>query len=768
MLSKDLEYTLNAAFNEARTRGEPFVTVEHLLLALLDNLTVLMVLQGCSVDIAYLKKALQTYLEKNAQTLPHDTEIDTQASLGFKRVLQRAVFHVEAAGNAQSEVTGANVLAAIFSEQESEAAALLRQVNLSRLDVINYLTHGLSRIQHVSPHAESDSFGLESDEEGWDTDLSKRSAIEAFTVNLNDRAREKTMDPLVGRKNEIDRIIQILCRRRKNNPLLIGDAGVGKTALAEALAQHIVEKTVPERLHHCCVYALDMGSLLAGTKYRGDFEKRFKALLGELIKQGNGILFIDEIHTLIGAGAASGGVMDAANLLKPLLTTGSIKCIGATTFQEFRSIFEKDKALVRRFQKIDVLEPSVEETYNILKGLKNKLEVHHGIRYSLKALKTAAELSARFISDRFLPDKAIDIVDEAGAFQALQPQKRKKKVIGVYEIESVVSRTANVPLRNVSSSDKAVLRSLTRDLKMIVFGQDKAIDSLGATIKLARAGLRAPQKPMGCFVFYGPTGVGKTEVCKQLARLLNISLLRFDMSEYMEKHTISRLIGAPPGYVGYDQGGILTESVKKHPHAVLLLDEIEKAHPDLSNILLQIMDYGTLTDASGRQISFKHIILIMTTNLGGNLLEKPPIGFAPEKQRSESYEALQRYFSPEFRNRLDAAIQFSPLDENTIQNVVNKNLIELEEQLLQQNVHIQFDTSLKTWLAKNGYDPYMGARPLARLIEEKIKKPLADELLFGKLCNGGNVTLSIKEDKIDLGFHAEKKQRSTKPQNMPA
>lgn len=750
MLSKELEFTLNMAFNDAREKRHEFMTVEHLLLALLDNISAASVLRACGANIERLRSNLSYYIEDTTPRIPQDCpERETQPTLGFKRVLQRAVFHVQSAGHTQTEVTGANVLAAIFSEQDSEAVAFLKQENVNRLDVINYISHGISKVQEgMNEDDEAGGGDSEGSHDGVFT--SAPSSLEAYTTNLNVRAIEGRLDPLIGREPEVERVIQILCRRRKNNPLLVGEAGVGKTAIAEGLAKMIVEGRVPKLIANYRVYALDMGNLLAGTKYRGDFEKRFKALLTELKQQPGAVLFVDEIHTIIGAGAASGGVMDASNLIKPLLTNGEIKCIGATTFQEYRGIFEKDRALARRFQKIDVEEPTVEDTYRILKGLKTKLEAHHGIKYSLRALKAASELSARYINDRFLPDKAIDIVDEAGAYQALQPEVKRKKLIGISEIEQIVARIARIPAKTVSTSDKEALRHLVRDLKMMVYGQDEAIEALGSAVKLARAGLREPEKPIGCFLFAGPTGVGKTEVTKQLAHILGVELHRFDMSEYMEKHTVSRLIGAPPGYVGYDQGGLLTDAVTKHPHAVLLLDEIEKAHPDVYNLLLQIMDHGTLTDANGRKADFRHVVVVMTTNAGIANMSRSSIGFAPQDYSTDGMAELKRVFSPEFRNRLDAIIQFKSLDTATVKSVVDKFLMELEEQLGLQKVSLHVSSSARDWLAVHGYDDKMGARPMARLIQEKIKKPLAEELLFGQLAEGGVVNITARDGELKV------------------
>jgi len=763
MLSKELEFTLNMAFNDARDKRHEFMTVEHLLLALLDNISAVGVLRACGANLERLRNNLNYYIEDTTPKIPNNCpERETQPTLGFKRVLQRAVFHVQSAGQSQTEVTGANVLAAIFSEQDSEAVTFLKQENVNRLDVINYISHGISKIQEG--YSEEDA-GIEQ-EPGFDNDAdgvftTAPSAIEAYTINLNAKAMDDILDPLIGREHEVERVIQILCRRRKNNPLLVGEAGVGKTAIAEGLAKLIVEAKVPKVIANYRVYALDMGSLLAGTKYRGDFEKRFKTLLNEIKDQPGAVLFIDEIHTIIGAGAASGGVMDAANLIKPLLTGGEIKCIGATTFQEYRGIFEKDRALSRRFQKVDIEEPSVEDTYKILKGLKSKLEAHHGIKYSSRALKAAAELSSRFMNDRFLPDKAIDIVDEAGAYQALQPELKRKKLINTADIELIVSKVAKIPAKTVSTDEVEALRHLVRDLKMMVYGQDDAIQALGAAIKLSRAGLREPEKPVGSFLFAGPTGVGKTEVTKQLAQIMGVELLRFDMSEYMEKHTVSRLIGAPPGYVGHEQGGLLTDAVTKQPHAVLLLDEIEKAHPDVYNLLLQVMDHGTLTDTNGRKADFRHVIIVMTTNAGAQALDKQSIGFSAQDNSSDAMQELNRLFSPEFRNRLDAIIQFKSLDMATVKNVVDKFLMEFEEQLSTRKVTLRVDKKAREWLATHGYDDKMGARPMSRLIQDKIKKPVAEELLFGQLADGGTLKIKLKDDDLNFEFEPEAHPQKT-------
>ena len=744
MLSKDLEVSLNLAFQGARNKRHEFMTVEHLLLALLDNDIAIDVLKACGIDLERLRSDLEEFVESTTPLLPEDDkERDTQPTLGFQRVLQRAIFHVQSSG--KREVTGANVLVAIFSEQESHAIFLLKQQQVARIDVVNYVAHGIAK---VSRHQEQlDPGPAAGDEERSGSEGSGQHPLEAFATNLNQQAMQGRIDPLVGREHELQRVVQILARRRKNNPLLVGEAGVGKTAIAEGLAKRIVEGDVPEVIANSVVYSLDLGSLLAGTKYRGDFEKRFKALLAELKKQENAILFVDEIHTIIGAGAASGGVMDASNLLKPILTSGELRCIGSTTFQEYRGIFDKDRALSRRFQKIDVLEPSVDETVQILKGLKSRFEAHHGLRYTAGALQAAAELSARYITDRLLPDKAIDVIDEAGAAQRLKPPSRRKKVIGTPEVEEVVASIARIPPKSVSASDKEVLRNLEGNLKKLVFGQDQAIEALATAIKLSRAGLKSVDKPIGAFLLSGPTGVGKTEVSRQLANILGVQLLRFDMSEYMERHTVSRLIGAPPGYVGFDQGGLLTEAITKNPHCVLLLDEIEKAHPEVFNILLQVMDHGTLTDNNGRRADFRNVILLMTTNAGASEMSRTSIGFTKQDHSSDGMEAIRRMFSPEFRNRLDAIIPFAPLSPQVIVSVVDKFLVELQAQLDDKKVFIEVDEAARAWLAEHGYDEKMGARPMHRLIQEQIKKPLAEEVLFGTLAaNGGEVKVSVDAD----------------------
>ncbi len=739
MLGRELEATLNQAFKEARDRSHEYITIEHLLFALLKNASALDALVACGADINRIHFLIEEALEKIPSHPNLNEQQETQTTLGFKRVLQRAVFHVQSSG--RNEVDGANVLAAIFSEPDSEAVQILKSAHVNRLDMVNYINQGVSKLQEFPSTFKSETPHPSLNEE--DGAMNGQTALEAYASNLNVLAMTGKIDPLIGREEEVTLTIQALCRRRKNNPLLVGEAGVGKTAIAEGLAKLIVESKVPKVIAHCTVYSLDLGNLLAGTKYRGDFEKRFKQLIQELNDQPGAILFIDEIHTIIGAGAASGGVMDASNLIKPMLTSGTLKCIGATTYQEYRGIFEKDHALARRFQRIDIDEPTVDETYQILKGLRRKFEYHHGIRYSLKALRAAAELSSRFITDRFLPDKAIDIVDEAGAFQALQGESKKKRIINSTEIEQVVAKVAHVPTKTVSTSDKDVLRHLVRDLKMMIFGQDEAIEALGSAIKLSRAGLREADKPVGCFLLAGPTGVGKTEVTKRLAALLGVELIRFDMSEYMEKHTVSRLIGAPPGYVGYDEGGLLTESVTRHPYSVVLLDEIEKAHPDVYNLLLQVMDHGTLTDTNGRRANFRNVVLIMTTNAGAEMLSRNSMGFTEQNVQSDGLLAIKHLFTPEFRNRLDAVVQFKPLDLSTIENVVSKLLMELEVQLEERKVKLKVDGESRHWLAVHGYDEKMGARPMARLIQDKIKKPLAEEMLFGSLSEGGSVRLEV-------------------------
>ena len=745
MLSKELELTLNSAFREAREKRHEFMTVEHLLLALLDNPAASKVLKACGAEIDKLREELTEYLGESTPVLPVKDDRETQPTLGFQRVLQRAVFHVQSSG--KKEVTGANVLVAIFGERESQAVYFLNRQNISRLDIVNYISHGISKV-----HDNEDADAFAPAEEEKLSESSNKSPLEAYAINLNQQALLGKIDPLIGRRDEIQRTVQILCRRRKNNPLYVGEAGVGKTAMAEGLAKMIVDGEVPDILNESTIYALDLGALLAGTKYRGDFEKRLKGVLAQLKKEPGSILFIDEIHTIIGAGAASGGVMDASNLIKPMLASGDLRCIGSTTYQEYRGIFEKDRALSRRFQKIDVTEPSVEETVKILKGLKSRFEEHHQVKYSHQAIRTAAELSHRYINERYLPDKAIDVIDEAGATQKLLPPSRRKKTIGVGEIETVISRMARVPPKTVSTSDKDVLRNLDRDLKMVVYGQDSAIQTLSAAIKMARSGLREVEKPIGSFLFAGPTGVGKTEVTRQLARIMGIELVRFDMSEYMERHTVSRLIGAPPGYVGFDQGGLLTEEINKHPHAVLLLDEVEKAHPDVFNLLLQVMDHGTLTDNNGRKADFRNIVLVMTTNCGAEQMSRPSIGFTQQDHTGDSLEAIKRTFTPEFRNRLDAIVEFGALDEKTIGHVVDKFIIELEGQLEEKRVAIDVDEDAREWLADHGFDPKMGARPMARIIQENIKRPLAEELLFGRLVGGGTVRIGVENGSLSFRF----------------
>jgi ATP-dependent Clp protease ATP-binding subunit ClpA len=748
MLSQELEFSLNAAFQSAREKRHEYITVEHLLSALLDNPSAARVLRACGGNLDELRRSLIAFLRDNVPVLPPESEVDTQPTLGFQRVIQRAVLHVQGVG--KKEVNGANVLIAIFGEKDSHAVYFLHKQNISRFDVVNYISHGISKVQGESQPE------LPPPEEGEESATAEKSPLDIFTVNLNERARLGKIDPLIGREHEVERTIQILCRRRKNNPLYVGEAGVGKTAIAEGLAKKIVEGQVPDILKKSTIYSLDMGALLAGTKYRGDFEKRLKAVLNQVRKHEHAVLFIDEIHTIIGAGAASGGAMDASNLLKPALASGDLKCIGSTTYQEYRGIFEKDRALSRRFQKIDVVEPSVEETVQILQGLKSRFEQHHGVKYTSNALRAAAELSARYINDRHLPDKAIDVIDEAGASLHLLPPSKRKKTISVSDIENIVSKIARIPPKSVSSTDKEALRTLERDLKMVVFGQDDAIEALATSIKMARSGLAHPEKPIGSYLFSGPTGVGKTEVTRQLAKILGLELIRFDMSEYMERHTVSRLIGAPPGYVGFDQGGLLTDSITKHPHAVLLLDEIEKAHPDVYNLLLQVMDHGTLTDNNGRKADFRNVIIVMTTNAGADQMGRASIGFTKQDHTADGAEVIKRAFSPEFRNRLDAVIPFKPLSPDTIGHVVSKFVLELEAQLEEKHVEIDVDERARAWLAKNGYDPTMGARPMARLIREKIKKALADEILFGRLAHGGSV--DVTEEGGELAFHFEARE----------
>lgn len=746
MLSRELEVTLNLAFKNAREKRHEFMTVEHLLLALLDDASASNVLKACGADITILRQDLIEFIDSTMPTIPEtQLEQETQPTHGFQRVLQRAVFQVNSANH--SEVMGANVVVAIFSEQESQAVYFLRLQNVARIDVVNYISHGISK--YVDQAEQGSDQHEQTGEEAAGGEGQEESLLQQFAVNLNEQARLGLIDPLIGRDEEVERVSQILIRRRKNNPLLVGESGVGKTAIAEGLAKLIVEENVPEPMLDSTVYSLDMGSLLAGTKYRGDFEKRLKGIIAELMTKEKSILFIDEIHTIIGAGAASGGVMDASNLLKPLLSSGQLRCVGSTTYQEYRGIFEKDHALSRRFQKIDVPEPSIDETYQILKGLKSRFEDHHDLKFTNPALKVAAELAARHINDRFLPDKAIDVIDEAGAYQRLQPVSKRKKTIGVSDIELVISKIARIPAKSVSSSDKAQLKGLAEKLKMVVFGQDPAIDALSTSIKLARAGLRDGSKPIGNFLFAGPTGVGKTEVSRQLANVLGVELVRFDMSEYMERHTVSRLIGAPPGYVGYDQGGLLTEAVNKQPHSVILLDEVEKAHPDVFNLLLQVMDHGTLTDNNGRKADFRNVILIMTTNAGAELMSRASMGFADQNHQTDGMEAIKKMFTPEFRNRLDSIVQFGELTIDVIKTVVDKFLVQLQSQLDEKKVFLDVDDDAREWLAANGYDAKMGARPMDRLIQEKIKKPLAEEVLFGGLSEkGGTVYISVADNEL--------------------
>ena len=744
MIAQELEVSLHMAFVEARQQRHEFITVEHLLLALLDNPSAAEVLRACAANIEDLRRNLSGFIKENTPIVPGTEDIDTQPTLGFQRVIQRAIMHVQSTSNGKKEVTGANVLVAIFGEKDSHAVYYLHQQGITRLDVVNFISHGITKSPQPKESSKEESPEQQEEAQGGQS-AQQAGALEQYTQNLNAAAREGRIDPLIGREHEVERVIQVLCRRRKNNPLLVGEAGVGKTAIAEGLAWRITQGEVPEILSDATVYALDMGALLAGTKYRGDFEQRLKAVLKQLKQTAGSVLFIDEIHTLIGAGAASGGTLDASNLLKPALSSGQLKCIGATTYTEYRGIFEKDHALSRRFQKIDVNEPSIEQTVQILRGLKSRFEEHHGVRYSSSALSAAAELSAKYINDRHLPDKAIDVIDEAGAAQRILPKSRQKKVIGKGEIEDIVAKIARIPPASVSSDDRSRLQTLDRDLKATVFGQDPAIDALGSAIKMARSGLGKPDKPIGAFLFSGPTGVGKTEVAKQLAFILGIELIRFDMSEYMERHAVSRLIGAPPGYVGFDQGGLLTEAIAKKPHSVLLLDEIEKAHPDVYNILLQVMDHGTLTDNNGRKADFRNVIIIMTTNAGAADLQRRSIGFSDSRQAGDEMVEIKRLFTPEFRNRLDSIISFRALDEDIILRVVDKFLMQLEEQLHEKKVDAVFTDPLRKHLSKKGFDPLMGARPMQRLIQDTIRKALADELLFGRLVGGGRVTVDLDD-----------------------
>ncbi len=748
MIAQELEVSLHMAFVEARQQRHEFITVEHLLLALLDNPSAAEVLRACSANVDDLRKALSNFIKDNTPQVAGTDDVDTQPTLGFQRVIQRAIMHVQSTGNGKKEVTGANVLVAIFGEKDSHAVYYLHQQGVTRLDVVNFIAHGIKKSDPPEPTKAGE--GTPENEETAEKS-EKASPLEQFTQNLNQLAKEGKIDPLIGREYEVERVIQILCRRRKNNPLLVGEAGVGKTAIAEGLAWRITQKEVPEILAEAQVYSLDMGALLAGTKYRGDFEQRLKGVLKALKDKPNGILFIDEIHTLIGAGAASGGTLDASNLLKPALSSGQLKCIGATTFTEYRGIFEKDAALSRRFQKVDVVEPTVQETVEILKGLKSRFEEHHGVKYAVAALQAAAELSAKYINDRHLPDKAIDVIDEAGAAQRILPPSKRKKTITKTEVEEIVAKIARIPPANVSNDDRGKLKVLERDLKSVVFGQDKAIDVLASAVKMARSGLGKGDKPIGSFLFSGPTGVGKTEAAKQLAYIMGIDLIRFDMSEYMERHAVSRLIGAPPGYVGFDQGGLLTEAVTKKPHCVLLLDEIEKAHPDIFNVLLQVMDHGTLTDNNGRKADFRNVIIIMTTNAGAETMNKATIGFTNPREAGDEMADIKRLFTPEFRNRLDATVSFKALDESVILRVVDKFLLQLETQLAEKKVEVTFTDALRQYLGRKGFDPLMGARPMQRLIQDTIRRALADELLFGRLVDGGRLTVDMTVTKDDKG-----------------
>jgi ATP-dependent Clp protease ATP-binding subunit ClpA len=739
MLSRELEVSLNLAFKDARTKRHEMMTVEHLLLSLLDNTAAVTVLKACAANIDKLRSELESFISETTPLIPEQQDDrETQPTLGFQRVLQRAVFHVQSSG--KKEVTGAHLLVALFAEGESHAVYLLKDQDIQRIDVVNYISHGVRKDGQEEPVDADASDAAEGEEER------KPSPLESYATNLNEQAKAGKIDPLIGRSEEIERVIQTLSRRRKNNPLLVGESGVGKTAIAEGLARLIVDGQVPEVIQDSTVFALDLGALLAGTKYRGDFEKRLKGLLNELKRTPNQILFIDEIHTIIGAGAASGGVMDASNLLKPLLASGEIRCLGSTTYQEYRGIFDKDRALSRRFQKIDVTEPSVEDTYHILKGLKSKFEEHHQLKYTDRSLRVAAELASRYINDRFMPDKAIDVIDEVGAYQQLQPASRRKKMINVSDVEKMVAKIARIPSASINSNEKESLKDLETNLKMVIFGQDEAISSLSSAIKLARAGLREGEKPIGSFLFSGPTGVGKTEVCRQLATIMGVELIRFDMSEYMERHTVSRLIGAPPGYVGFDQGGLLTEAITKHPHCVLLLDEIEKAHPDVYNLLLQVMDHGRLTDNNGRGADFRNVILVMTTNAGAAEMSRSSIGFQIQDHALDGMEVLKKMFTPEFRNRLDAIIPFGPLSRDVIKTVVDKFLVAIQVQLDDKKVQLDVTDAARDWLAVNGYDELMGARPMQRLIQDRIKKPLAEDILFGRLSEGGGVVVVDEEE----------------------
>ena len=766
MIAQELEVSLHMAFVEARQQRHEFITVEHLLLALLDNPSAAEVLNACAANIEDLRKSLTNFIKDNTPQVAGEGDVDTQPTLGFQRVIQRAIMHVQSTGNGKKEVTGANVLVAIFGEKDSHAVYYLHQQGVTRLDVVNFIAHGIKKSDPPETPKSGEPSSSGEAEEGGNEKNEKASPLEQFTVNLNQNAKEGKIDPLIGREYEVERTIQILCRRRKNNPLLVGEAGVGKTAIAEGLAWRITEGAVPEVLEDAVVYALDMGALLAGTKYRGDFEQRLKGVLKALKDKPHAILFIDEIHTLIGAGAASGGTLDASNLLKPALSSGQLKCIGATTFTEYRGIFEKDAALSRRFQKVDVVEPTVPETVDILKGLKSRFEEHHSVKYALAALQAAAELSAKYITDRHLPDKAIDVIDEAGAAQRIMAASKRKKTIGKHEIEEIVAKIARIPPASVSNDDRSKLQTLERDLKSVVFGQDKALEVLSAAVKMARSGLGKGDKPIGSFLFSGPTGVGKTEAAKQLAYIMGVDLIRFDMSEYMERHAVSRLIGAPPGYVGFDQGGLLTEAISKKPHCVLLLDEIEKAHPDIFNVLLQVMDHGTLTDNNGRKADFRNVIIIMTTNAGAETMNKATIGFTNPRQAGDELADIKRLFTPEFRNRLDAIVSFKPLDEQIILRVVDKFLLQLEQQLAEKKVEVTFTDKLRKMLAKKGFDPLMGARPMQRLIQDTIRKALADELLFGRLTEGGRLEVDLDDkDEVLLDFTplAKKDRKGSEP-----
>ncbi|MFM8630320.1 MAG: ATP-dependent Clp protease ATP-binding subunit ClpA [Betaproteobacteria bacterium] len=764
MISQELEVSLHMAFVEARQQRHEFITVEHLLLALLDNPSAAEILKACAANMDDLRKSLTQFIADNTPIIQGPDDVDTQPTLGFQRVIQRAIMHVQSTSNGKKEVTGANVLVAIFGEKDSHAVYFLHQQGITRLDVVNFIAHGITKAPQASPAQEEAAAAEQSESSGGQSAQPQQpTALDQYTSNINELAKKGKIDPLSGREPVVERVIQVLCRRRKNNPLLVGEAGVGKTAIAEGLARRIIEKDIPEVLEHATVYALDMGALLAGTKYRGDFEQRLKAVLKQLKSDPHAVLFIDEIHTLIGAGSASGGTLDASNLLKPALSSGALRCIGATTYNEYRGIFEKDHALSRRFQKIDVTEPSVEQTVQILRGLKSRFEEHHGVKYSAAALSTAAELSAKYINDRHLPDKAIDVIDEAGAAQRILPKSKQKRTIGKTEIEEIVSKIARIPPATVNTDDRQVLARLDKNLKSVVFGQDPAIEALSAAIKMSRSGLGKIDKPIGSFLFSGPTGVGKTEVAKQLAYVLGIELIRFDMSEYMERHAVSRLIGAPPGYVGFDQGGLLTEAITKKPHSVLLLDEIEKAHPDIFNVLLQVMDHGTLTDNNGRKADFRNVIIIMTTNAGAETLNRRAIGFSNAREAGDEMADIKRMFTPEFRNRLDAIVSFKSLDTDVIMRVVDKFLIALEQQLAEKKVEISYSESLRAYLAKKGFDPQMGARPMQRLIQETIRKALADELLFGRLVNGGRVHVAIDAEQGDQVVLEFPKDEESKP-----